>query len=90
MDKGVIVIATSIFYCIGLSQLFISFGVGSNPKYVSIHEIVLSLEPTKWQELSLTEKSVAKQCVVVAKKAVKEGAASGNLTLTVAHYAGTI
>ena len=52
VDTNVTVIATSCFDRIGVSELFIAFGVGTHLKYVPIHEIVGSLGLTKSRALS--------------------------------------
>ena len=52
LDTDVIVIATSCFDHIGVSELFTMLCVGTSLKYVPIHEIVRSLWRTKSQVLS--------------------------------------
>jgi len=52
LDTDVIVIATSCFDHIGVSELFTMLCVGTNIKYVPIREIVRSLWPTISQVLS--------------------------------------
>ena len=47
VDTDLMIIACSMFQHLGISELWIAFGTGTNFRYVPMHDIVKELGPTK-------------------------------------------